>query len=276
MTIIVACAVCTMLVLPSMVRPLRADESSDFVERLRKRDAQFDNMQLKYARSATYSKLRPQHRSYLEEIIVRGTDITLISEAAFHGSGRKSYDYSKRGFIGGICKNLHLVTKSGPDGVLRYHREDGGLYRLQLAAETMLGFGFGKRLIEVKSVKPTDVGHTISATVELWHETTWEGTFDVDANLITRMARLRRSFEELDVSEELDISMTGTVERDGLWFAKTGHMVRTSRGRVVGEHQISFRDLTINLSDERYELLTHMEVPKGVDIIDPDGIAKTE
>ncbi len=275
---------------------------------LKARDAQFDNVSLRYVRSGELTQepkpmwkmgnreqrqdqrpagpIKIPYRSE-ERMTVRGPNVTFDRQIKATAAPAEDPDIQfvpqqKWSNAEGQVRELSDDYKEGVIGsrVMEIKRNEGAS---ALVAEQLMeiefgfGLGFGKRIKKVNSVKQEGDNRVVEGTIKLWREDISRFRIETDRDFVVRKAVI-----DADVHGNLtryEVKTRGAVARDGLVFAETGHVKRTWRGfrqdgKILGEPKVQnefnllFKDVQFNLSDMDYARLTNMDVPPETVLID--------
>ena len=280
------------------------------LELLKARDAQVDNALISYTRRGEYTppsipdwkypprlgeKLpsdQPEPMSFRfdEQLIVRGPNTTFVrdSDPALSMPEPSASDttflpHQKWSNTEGLDREIRENEKyddlsldisrggSTPVGVVDAQRRD---------LEFSLGFGFGSRIKEVRSVTLQGNRLTLEGVIQLWWEDLSTFHLTLDEDLVVREAEIE--VEAGGNQTRYDISTEGSVKDGDFVFAKTGHFKRTALGlknppvkldvpfkpQVTDEFFADFQSAKFHLSDEEYTALTAMDPPPGTHVRD--------
>jgi hypothetical protein len=296
--------------------------TSDLLDILKTRDQQFDNVQLIYITSGickmsafpTWKSpglserlgLPPEslgaqeiNVKYNEQMIVRRDAVTFIRETdpALFPNERKpgtifAIPYTKWSNTEGKQREItdnYPLSHPKRDKILEIKATGrmGDISQEQrMEIEFACGFGFGKRIKSVDNIKPDLNGNLIvTGTILLWKDDKSTFSLSIDGNYIVRKAHIEAFVDP--VLNIVDVSTSGTEERDEILFSKSGHYRRVkwsiSDGKKIGEEKnikefdFEFKDAQFHLSDQKYVDLVNMDVPDGTYIIDKiAGISYTK
>jgi hypothetical protein len=272
---------------------------------LRARDAQFDNVSLRYTYWGEEKVKLPSSASSGDapvldtgsgslvlvpyqldgRVTVRGPNVTfergpnsLKTDPADRAV--EFIPYAKSSNTQGKARGL-VDGLGGPVSRFMYVQDfDGGS---SLVAEKLMevefgfGFGFGKRIKEISSVKYDGPDLLVEGRISLWRDDLSRFTIKLDDDFVVREAMIDTEVGGLLTRRQVDTK--GSMHREGFVFAKEGHFMRIRQGfreegeitgepEVQAEFRLRFDDIEFALSDADYARLSNMDVPPETVVID--------
>jgi hypothetical protein len=287
-------------------------ESADakaVLARLRARDALVDNARIHYDRwweevfkvhwqingQGGRPYLPPKLMKYYkrEDAVVRGGAITVTSNLVpertewdeRYGTFSSFQKWTNRD---GVCRSMHRMPGENQQTHLEIETNEGRssiMRETWMQAELALGFGFGKRLLQITSIEPVESGWIVEGRIQIWTKDVSTCRLVIDRDYVVRKAVI-----DIDADGNLwrfDVDTQGSVAHDGFVFAKTGRYKRTwqgtrKEGKVEGkpavreDYQYAFRKAEFRLDDRTYEDLTTFNPPPNSYVINRDTGAQFE
>ncbi len=271
-------------------------------QRLKERDDRFDRVKLDYRTWGTYTpepfpfwkfpamkpepeeKLEPMDFRFLEQMVIRGDETTFVRQfdpalAQKNSSTQQFVPYQKWSNGGGLSREIVEVS-SGKEWIMDIRKRDplGGLFPEQrMEIEFAHGFGFGKRIKEIKTITRAGATQIVEGSINMWDDDVSKFRIELDDDLVVKKAEIDTNTREK--LSHFEIRTEGKVERAGFVFAKTGHFKRVSLGirregrlqgepHVVKEFSTTFGDVKFHLNDAQYESLVEMEIPRNSQVND--------
>jgi len=280
---------------------------AELLERLRARDAAFDNYSLTFTErepkridekgeftKRQFNNIRfggqaePAPESFPDPydavivsrrtMVVRGDDVVLSSVWTTDHHGHPQLPEEPQ-----IYKRQNhrviALSSAGSDRILTIYSKDkdhpAPYPDFRWFYEMTLGVGFGRCLKSIESVEPAGGGWRVRGTARLWTEDKTTAHLVIDSNLIVRRAEL-----EVDVQSHktrIYVSSSGQLGEDSdTLIARTGEfqrvIVRTGPEDemvdTVSHWELEGEQLEINLSDARYAALTVLDEKSAQHIID--------
>jgi hypothetical protein len=301
------CGVLTLGTLTEGTLAVEALTPADVLKVLRAKDAEFDNAKLDYVTTGEI-KTKPfpawkfpgiakaygwEHEKpeiipfrYNESLIVRAPNVTFIRKVD-PASQPKNTDtemlpFQKWSNTDGLSREITRMGQTGRRGDAVLEIRPGGLpveiaQEQAMAVEFAHGFGFGKRIKQIDSIKPDGSRRKVAGTIQIWWED--QSRFDLllDDHYIVREAKIESNVRGNHT--EFQVRTEGTTTAEGFEFAKTGLFKRIALGReidgklrtnpqTVNEFRTEFKGIQVNLSDETYKALVAMLLEPGMQVLD--------
>jgi hypothetical protein len=281
------------------------DDPKELLERLKARDARFDNVHVSYIRRGVYTPpefpywkfpgqepdtepSKPMPFRFKEQVTVRGPDTTFV---------RDVFTTSLTPESASITFASHQKW-SDADGLIREFRElrdhsdrlmeikpgvpagDSIVSGQRREVEFSLGLGFGRRIKTISSFTRKNDQVVLEGSIQIWSDDVSRYRMSLDEDLVVRSAVIE--VESGGNQTRYDVSTKGSVKQNDFVFARTGHYTRTAMGlknppvklqdpfkpHITDEFDIDFHSVKFHLEDEAYKILTNLDIPPGTDVMD--------
>jgi len=282
---------------------------------LKTRDLQFDNLSFRFQKQELKSKviptefgeeLPPEGQGVTAKVItdyrvtVRGPETTIdVTESVEGGIDLGFIPQRTRTSNAGGKEMVRQVipgSGSGPGEVRISHTgdqpADGLLEQDRMFAEFCLGFGYGKRIIDITSIEQAGDDIAVQATIKLYEgqEDVSQARLIIDNDFIVRQARLQTRDEADGLVSEITTTGVLPESRSGQLVAASSHHKRTifwtdrsgaRRNSPQVDAPYQTNGIHYDLTPEEYSTLSTIDLKTADRVVDltprPEiGIANTK